>query len=182
MTCCFRSSSKCAIQTGIFAPKTIFLNLMMMVSLMAFLSSCFVFIQFRRGILNCFAFFNNDVLFIFYFVTPGTGYENLFRLLLILQKIHHHHRSAYYIAGFLYQCIYTLQHIHEDANFYLVCRQSRSLTLPLHWNTCRMEHLDHENLSLCVFYTFSTYHGRILRSTVSFSNSCDSTIFQIFLY
>ena len=59
-----------------------------------------------------------------------------------------------------FECIYTLQHIPDDDNFYLVCRQSRSLTLPLHCNTHPLKHLDHENLSLCVLSTFSTYHGR----------------------
>ena len=44
--------------------------------------------------------------------------------------------------------------------FYLVCRQNRSITLTLHCSICCMEHLDHENLSLCVLSTFSTYHGR----------------------
>ena len=53
-----------------------------------------------------------------------------------------------------------LQHIPEDDNFYLVCRRSRSLTLSLHCSTCRMEHLDHNNLSLCILPTFSIYHGR----------------------
>ena len=77
------------------------------------------------------------------------------------QKIHHHHhRSTCYIAGFLHRCIYTLQHIPEDGSFYFACRWSRSLTLPSRCNTCRMEHPDHENLSLCVLSTFLTYHGR----------------------
>ena len=76
------------------------------------------------------------------------------------QKIHHHHHSTCYIVSFLHRCIYTLQHIPEDNNFYLVCRQNRSLTLPLHCNTCRMEHLDHENLSLCVLFKFSTCRER----------------------
>ena len=47
----------------------------------------------------------------------------------------------------------------EDNNFYLVCRQNQSLTLPFRCNTCRMEQLDHENLSLCALFTFSTCHG-----------------------
>ena len=65
-----------------------------------------------------------------------------------------------YLQPALRRCIYTLQHISEDGNFYLVCRQNRSLTLPLHCNTCYVEDLNHENLSLCIFSTFSIYHGR----------------------
>ena len=60
---------------------------------------------------------------------------------------------------FLRSYIYTIQHIPEDGIFYLVCRQNRSLTLLLHYNTCRMEYIDHEKWSLYVFSTFSTYHG-----------------------
>ena len=85
--------------------------------------------------------------------------QKYFGLLFTPQKSHHHHHSACFIAGFPHRCIYTLQHIPEDDNFYLVCRQNQSLTPPLHCNTCRIEHLDRENLSLCVISTFSTYHG-----------------------
>ena len=100
--------------------------------------------------------------FIISFVTPGR-LQKYFDLLSTPQKIHHHHHhhSTCYTVVFLHRSIYTLQHIPEDDNFWLVCRQNRSLTLPLHCNTCHMEHLDHENLSLCVLSTFSTYHGRI---------------------
>ena len=51
---------------------------------------------------------------------------------------------------FLHRCVYTLQHMSEDDNFYLVCRQNQSLTWPLHCNTHCMEHLDHE----IFFYSF----------------------------
>ena len=40
------------------------------------------------------------------------------------KKIHHHHHSVCWIVGFLYKCIYTLQHIPEDDNFCLVCMQN----------------------------------------------------------
>ena len=87
--------------------------------------------------------------------------QKLLSLQFTPQKIHYycHLYSACCIVGFLHRCIYTLQHIPEDDNFYLVCRQNRSLTLPQHCNACHMEHLDHENLSLCVLSMFSTYHG-----------------------
>ena len=134
-----------------------------MVSLMTSSSSSFVSIQFRRGIFNFFASSNSDVLFIYYqFCNPRQVTKRFLAFFLHLKKsIHHHHyhHSAYYIVGFLYRCIYTPQHIPEDDNFNLVCRQNRSLTLPLNCNTCHMEHHDHENLSLCVRSTFSTYHG-----------------------
>ena len=138
-----------AMKTGVSGAK------IMMVSLMASSSSSFVFIQFQRGIFNFFANSNNDVLFIYYkFCNPQAGYKSLFCLPFTPQKIHHHHhhhhhRSTSYIVGFLHWCVYT-----EDDNFYLVCRQNRSLTLLLHCNICCMEHLDHKNLSLCVLSTF----------------------------
>ena len=160
MTCFFRCSSRHIIHTGVSGPKIISLYFVM-VYLMTFSSSSFVFIQFRQGIFNFLASSNSDVLFIYYwFCNPQAGYKNLFFLLFTPLKIHHHH-STCYIVSFLHQCIYTLQHIPEDDNVYLVCRQNRSLTLPFHCNTCRMEQLGHENLSLIVLSTFSAYDGRI---------------------
>ena len=93
------------------------------------------------------------------------------------QKIYHLHRSICCIVSFLHWCIYTPQHIPEDDNFYLVCRQNRSLTLPVHCNTCRMEYLDPENLSICVcfFFRFLTYLGR----TCLLLSSVLSPVFQI---
>ena len=89
--------------------------------------------------------------------------QKSFCLLFTHQKIHHHHHHHHHstccIVGFLHSYIYTIQHVPEDGIFYLVCRQNRSLTLPLHYNTCRMEHINDKNWSLCVFSTFSTYHG-----------------------
>ena len=71
MTCCFRSSSRHAIQVGVSRPKIIYLY-PVMVSLMDSSSSSFVFIQFRRGKFNFFASSNSDVFsFIISFVTPS---------------------------------------------------------------------------------------------------------------
>ena len=102
--------------------------------------------------------------FIISFVTPGK-LQKYFYLMFTPQKMHHHHHhhhcSTCYIVGFLHRCVYTLQHIPEDDNLYLVCRQNRSLTLQFHCNTYRMEHFGHENLSLCILSKFSTYHERI---------------------
>ena len=97
--------------------------------------------------------------FIISFVTQDRLQKSL-TFFFTPQKIHHHHRSTYCIAGFLHQCIYTLQYIPEDDNFCLVCIQNQSLTQLLHCNACYTEHLNHENLSLCVLSTFSTYHSR----------------------
>ena len=97
--------------------------------------------------------------FIISFVTPGR-LQKSFDLLFKPWKIHYHHHSACCIVGFLHLCSYTLQHIPENDNFYLVCIQNQSLTQPLHCNPCYIEHIGHENLSLCVFFIFSTCHRR----------------------
>ena len=164
MTCCFQCSSRHLIQTGVSGPKRISLYFVI-VSLMACSRSSFVFIQFWRGIFNIFASSNRDVLlFIIGFVT-SRQVTKIFCLLFTPQKIHHHHHcSTCYIAGFLHRCIYTLQYIPEDDHFYLGCRQNRSLTLLLYYNTCHR--------------TYLSFIGPV----VSFSNSCNSTSFQIFLY
>ena len=157
-TCFLRSSPKHAIQARLTAPKIVSLYFLM-VSLMPSSSSSFLFIQFRRDMFNFFAKSTaTSSSFIISFITPRKV-TKIFCLLFAPQKFHHHHCSTCYIVSFLHQCIYTLQHIPEDDNFYLVSRQNRSLTLPLHCNTCRMEHLGHENLPLCVLSTFPTYHG-----------------------
>ena len=73
ITCCFRGSSKHFMHIGLSAPKIISLYLIMCpwyffqalvlflyifdVSLTLFSSSCLVFIHFRRGIFDSFAFF-----------------------------------------------------------------------------------------------------------------------------
>ena len=95
--------------------------------------------------------------FIYSFCNPRQVPKS-FDLLFTPQKNHHNHHSTCYIVDFLHRCVYTLQHISEDDNFYLVCRQNQSLTQPLHCNICHMEHLDYENLSLCDLFTFSTCH------------------------
>ena len=64
------------------------------------------------------------------------------------------------------------------SNIYL----SRSLTLPLHYNICRMENLGHEILSLCVLSKFSPYHGRICLSLVLLSLSQTSATKPHFIY
>ena len=90
MTCYLQSSSKHTIQLGPSAPKKIPLYFVI-VSLMTFSSSSFVFIQFRQGIFNFFASSNRDVLFIYYqLCNPEAGYKSLFGLLFTPQKIHHH--------------------------------------------------------------------------------------------
>ena len=86
MICCFRSSSRHAMQAGVCYPKIISLYFVM-VSLMASLSSSFVFMQFRRGIFNFFEISSSDVLFIYFnFVNPQTGYKNLLTFFLHLKK------------------------------------------------------------------------------------------------
>ena len=135
-------------------PRIISLYLVM-VSMMVFSSCSFVFMQFQRGIFNFFASSNRSCSFI---ISLPQGLQKSFGLVFTLQKSYHHyhHHSAYCIAGFLHLCIYTLQYIPRDDNFYLVCIKSQSLTL--HCNSCYMEHRDHENLSLCVLSMFSAYH------------------------
>ena len=58
-------------------------------------------------------------------------------LILATQNIHYHHLNhlTYYSAGFLHQCIYTLQHIPEDGSFHLICIQGQLLTILLRCNT-----------------------------------------------
>ena len=64
MICCFRSSSRHAIQTRVSEPKMISLYPLIM-SLIASSSSYIVFIQFRQGIFNFYASCNRDALLIF---------------------------------------------------------------------------------------------------------------------
>ena len=109
-----------------------------------------------------------QILSLFSYISDGVyltlltqaGYKNLFGFLFTSWKIHHHYHPACCIVGFLHECIYTLQHIPKDDNFYLVCIQNQSLRQPLHCNACYMEHPDHENLSLCILFTFLTCHWR----------------------
>ena len=154
-----------------------------MVSLMTFSSSSFVFIQFRQGIFNFFASSNRDVLFIYYqLCNPEAGYKSLFGLLFTPQKIHHHLNMLhcrFCASVYLHSSTYIWEWY-----FYLVCRQNRSLTLPLHSNICRMGHLCHENVFMRSFNIFNLLwmYLPFIGSAASFSNTCDSTSFQIFLY
>ena len=112
-------------------------------SLMGFLSTSFVFTQFQRGMFNSFAFSNNVVLSIYYFVTLRQVTKVFCSSFLHLKKsiIIHHHPTCY-IVGFLHRCVYNLQHIPVDG-IYFVCRQSQYLRKLLHCNTCCIEHLGH---------------------------------------
>ena len=64
MACCFRSSSRHAMQVSELKIISLYL---VMVSLMASSTSSFVFLQFRWGIFNFFASSHKDVLFIYYY-------------------------------------------------------------------------------------------------------------------
>ena len=68
ITFCISSSSKYFIYIGLSTSKIISLQLIM-VSLMSFSRSYFVFIKFRQGMFNSFAFFNIVVLLIYVLVT-----------------------------------------------------------------------------------------------------------------
>ena len=168
-----------------------------MVSLVAFAISCFVFIQFWWGIFNHFAFSNNVVLFIYFFVTLKQVRKDLSPI--TTQNIYHHLNYSKFtfnqrcISCFLHQCVYALQHATGDCSFYFVFTQSQSLTLLFRCNTCHLEHLDLKNLSwkkivmkMRSFYVFSLpsmyLPSPFIGSVVSFSNSFDTTSFQMFLY
>ena len=64
------------------------------------------------------------------FVTSDRLQKSL-DILFTPQKIHHH-RSAYCIAGFLHQCVCTLQYIPKNDSFCPVCIHNQSSTQPLH--------------------------------------------------
>ena len=123
--------------------------------------------------------------FIHSFVTPNQVTKIFGLLFLRLENYIIITSKAYCIAGFLHQCIYTLQDIPGDDDFCLVCIQNQSLTLPLHCNTCYMERYNHENLFLCFLsmsFQFTTDVLPFYWFCCQFSNSCDSTSFQIFSY
>ena len=139
MTDCFQSSSRHAIQMGVPGPKTISLYFAMMSLMASSTSNSHVvltrYIQLFLQVLTA-----TSCSFIISLVTP----RQVTTIFFTPQKTqHYHHRSTCCIVGFLHTCIYSLQHIPEEDNFYLVCRQSRSSTLLLHCNACRMEHPDH---------------------------------------
>ena len=159
MTCYFRISSRHAIQEGVSEPKIISLYLVM-VSLMASSSSSLVSCSFDAvystflkvlTVMSC--------SFIISFVNPGRLQKSLKTSFYTLKNPSSSSLNMLHCC-FSARCIYTLQHIPEDDNFYLVCRQNQYSILPLHYNACRMEHSDHENLPLCVLSTFSTCHWR----------------------
>ena len=102
-----------------------------MLSAIAFLSSYLIIIQFQPGIFKSFAscnIFDNVFLLIYFSVTLNwitkicllkvQYFENTTDLVMLLFALHiHHHHLKHLtcsIAGFLHQCIYTLQHIPED--------------------------------------------------------------------
>ena len=118
MACCSQSSARHTIQAEVSELKIISVY-PLMVSLIASSSSSFVFMQYRRGIFNFFASSTaTSCSFIISFCNPQAGYKNLLSLLFTAQKIHHHHSTCNTVV-LLHPCIYTLQHIPEDDNFYL---------------------------------------------------------------
>ena len=54
---------------------------------------------------------------LFLYCNPELGCKKCTCLLFRTQNIHHHYHSNSYIAGFLHQCIYTLQYRPEDSSF-----------------------------------------------------------------
>ena len=152
MICCFRSSSRHAIQTGVSELKIISLYLVM-VSLIASSIYSFVFIRFRRRIFNFFSSYNPPIRLQKSF-KPSCFYTSkkpIIIIIIIIIIITQH-------TALLVFCINIFSHVPEDDNFYLVCIQNQSLRQSLHCNAYYMEHLDYENLSLCVLSTFSTCH------------------------
>ena len=151
MICCFRSSSRHAIQTGVSELKIISLYLVM-VSLIASSISSYVFIRFRRGIFNFFSSSNSDALFIYYqFYNPPIRLQKSFKLSFFYTSKNPSSSSS---SLTVLHCWFSAS-VYD--NFYLICIQNQSLIQPLHCNVCYNEHLHHENLSLCVPFTFSAY-------------------------
>ena len=145
---------------------------MTMVSLTTFSSSS-MDIKFRWDIFNSFASSSNFVLLI-YFLLLQARLQKYSCLFFTTQNIHHHHHSICSIDGFLNQCIYTLQNTPEDDSFYFVCIQRQSLSHGTSWEFVLM-HSFHGFSLPCIYLPFTG-------SLVSFSNSCNSTLFQMFLY
>ena len=147
ITSCFGSLFRHASHILESFPKMISLYLCC-VSTIAFSRSSLVFIQFWRGIFNSIVSCNNffiysftcNNLFIYLFIS-NCSILNIRQtcscLPLATQNIHYHHLNhlTYYSAGFLHQCIYTLQHIPEDGSFHLICIQGQLLTILLRCNT-----------------------------------------------
>ena len=134
MTCCFRNSSRHAIQIGISKQKILFYLFVLCNAVFdGFFKLFFVLYNFDEVYSTFLQVLTaTSCSFIISFCNPRAGYKSpFFCVLFTTQKIHHHHHhhdhhhcSTSYIVGFLYRCIYPLQHIPEDDNFYLVCRQN----------------------------------------------------------
>ena len=155
MTCCFRSSSKHFIQIGLSAPKII--------------SLYFVMVSWRlfKALLLFSDSFDSYIQLFCFFLTTKEGYKSLFLPPFHTTK-NPSSSSSSSSLNILHCWLSASMYLHSShGSFYFVCRRSRSLTLPLHCNTCRMEDLDHENSSLCVLATFLVYHGRICLLLVS---------------
>ena len=158
-----------------------------MASLMTFSSSCFVFI---RGIFDPFASCNNfhNVLLIYFSCYLQLGNKQFIFSTPVYaffapQKLHCHlNNLAYCIAGILRHCISTLQHIPEDDSFYFACIEIKALkplcfAVNVIWKILTMEicltapfHI----FSLPCIYLVSPF----IVCTVSFSNNCNSVLFQ----
>ena len=162
----------------------------------ALLSSYFTFIQFRRDIFKSFFSWQLDkALLIYVFVTFNSVTKIcLLKLLYVEYMIHlfvlsfkpqkfiiiiiwiNQHIT---LLGFLNQCLYTLQNIPNDYNFYLICLQTQYLALLLHCNPYHIELFHYENSLLhpfslpCIYWPFL-----FIGSFVSFSDNCGSTSFQ----
>ena len=174
MICCFWSSSRHATQAGVSKLKIILLYFVM-VSLWLLQALLLFSCSFDRVYTTFLQVLTKTSCSFIISLCNRRQVTKIFLTFLHLKN--QSHQSTYCIAGFLHWCIYTFQHIPKDDNFHLVCRQNQSLTQLLHCRTCHMEHLNHENLSLCVLSTFSTCHER----TCLLLLSVLSPVFQIAL-
>ena len=156
MTCCFQSSFKHVKQTGISAPKIMSLYLMK-VSLKAFSSSSFVFIQFWGGIFNSFAISRNDILFIhYYFVTLGHVTKIFFVFFVCLKNstiiiIAQHVTFSVLCIGVIYTRMIIFALLVGRVDLY----HCRCIAIDAVWNVLAMKFF------LCVLSLFSTYHRHI---------------------
>ena len=150
MTCCFRISSKYVIQIEDYQHKK---NLIVLFDSVfdGFFKLFFCFHAVSTGYIQLLFFLQQRRLAHLFFVTLKQVTKVLYPFFYASKNPS---SSSCYFAGFLHQCIYTLQHIPVDGSFYFVCRQVRSLTLLFHYNTYRMKHLDHVSKKIThLFYT-----------------------------